>query len=325
MARAPRLHVPGGLYHVLARGNNRQQIFRQPADYRFYLARLAHLLARTETHCYAYCLMPNHLHLLLEPGTRPLSRIMQPLQLSYSLYFNRKQRHVGHVFQGRYTAILCQRDAYMLELVRYLHLNPVRARLTKSPEAWSWSSQRAYCEGEGTPVALHTEPILGQFGKHPGRARAAFRRFVRDGMGVGHRADLYEVLEQRVLGTDAFAETMLQPREAGPEPPMRVTIETILEAVAVAWKLDREALRAHHRNRRATQARAAAAYLAREVAGHSLTAMAHAVNRDVSSLSHGVYRLEAARHNDPELAGRLAGVAAALRSGASPHHRRRTT
>jgi REP element-mobilizing transposase RayT len=323
MARAPRLHVPGGLYHVLARGNNRQQIFRHAADYRFYLARLAQLLARTETHCYAYCLMPNHLHLLLEPGARPLSRIMQPLQLSYSLYFNRNQGHVGHVFQGRYMAILCERDAYMTELVRYLHLNPVRAGLTSSPEAWLWSSHRAYCEGQGRPVALRTEPVLGQFGQRPSRARGGFRRFVRDGMGVGHRADLYDVLEQRVLGSDAFAETVLRPKKAEPEPPVRVSIDAILEAVAVAWKLDREALRAHDRNRRATQARAAAAYLAREVAGHSLTAIAHAVNRDVSSLSLGVYRLQAARHNDPELAGRLAGAVAALRSGAIPQHRRR--
>ncbi len=324
MARPPRLHVPGGLYHVLARGNNRQRIFRQPADYRFYLARMATLLARTETRCYAYCLMPNHLHLLLEPGTRPLSRIMQPLQLSYSLYFNRRHRHIGHVFQGRYTAILCERDAYLLELVRYLHLNPVRAGLAKSPEAWGWSSHRPYLEGTGTPVPLHTEPVLGQFGGPPRLARAAFRGFVREGLGVGHRADLYEVLEQRVLGTDAFAEEVL--RRAGLEPgtPLRASIDKILETVAVAWRLDPEALRARDRNRRAAHARAAAAHLAREVAGHSLTAVARVVGRDVSSLSQGVRRLEAAQGKDRELAARLRALATALRSGASQRDRRRT-
>ena len=322
MARPPRLHVPGGLYHVLARGNNRQQIFRQPADYHFYLARLAHLLTRTGTRCYAYCLMPNHLHLLMEPGTRPLSRIMQPLQLSYSLYFDRQLRHVGHVFQGRYTAILCERDTYLWELVRYLHLNPVRAGLAKSPEAWSWSSHRAYCEGTGTRVALNMEPVLGQFGTSPSRARAAFRSFVREGMGVGHRAELYEALEQRVLGTDAFAETVLWPMEREAGAPVRVAIDAILQAVAVAWKLERDALGAQGRDRRAAQARAAAAYLAREVAGHSLTAVARAVNRDMSSLSLGVRRRELAKQNDPELAGQLAGVADALRAGASPRYRR---
>ncbi len=323
MARPPRLHVPEGLYHVLARGNNRQRIFRQPADYRFYLGRLARLLPRTETRCYAYCLMPNHLHLLLEPGPRPLSRLMQPLQLSYSLYFNRQYRHVGHVFQGRYMAILCQRDAYLLELVRYLHLNPVRAGLAKRPEAWSWSSHRAYLEGTGSPVPLQVQPVLGHFGKDPRRARSAFRDFVREGMALGHREELYETLESRVLGTEAFAEAMLQPRWAGAETPVRATIDQILETVAGAWEVDPQVLRAPTRLRRAAQARAAAAHIVREVAGQPLTALARAVGRDVASLSIGLRRLEAARADDVELSRRLAAAVSALRSGARPHFRRR--
>jgi REP element-mobilizing transposase RayT len=325
MARLPRLHVPGGLYHVLARGNNRQRLFRQSADYRFYIMRLARLLPRTETRCYAYCLMPNHLHLLLEPGPKPLSRTMQPLQLAYSLYFNRHYRHTGHVFQGRYMALLCQRDAYLLELVRYLHLNPVRAGLAKRPDGWSWSSHRAYLGGVSSVIPLHVEPVLGQFGKDPRRARSAFQGFVREGMALGHRRDLYEAIEARVLGTEAFAEEVLQPRRSGAETPVRVTIDRILETAAEAWDLDPLVLRAPARLRRAAQARAAAAYLAREIAGQPLTAVARAVRRDVASLSFGLRRLDDAMVGDADLSQRLAAAASALRSGAHPHFRRRRT
>ena len=325
MARPPRLHVPEGLYHVLARGNNRQRIFRQPADYGFYLSRLARLLPRTETRCYAYCLMPNHVHLLLEPGSRPLSQIMQPLQLSYSLYFNRQYRHVGHVFQGRYTAILCERDGYLLELVRYLHLNPVRAGIAKRPDAWIWSSHRAYLKGTGSPVPLHMESVLGQFGNHPRKARVAFQNFVREGLTVGHRADLYETLERQILGTETFAEAMLRPRREDPDLRVRATIDEILEVVGAAWGLDRQALRAPIRARRAAQARAAAAHIAREMAGHSITAVGRAVGRDVASLSIGVRRLEAARRRDPELARHLASAVAALRPAARPDYRKGKT
>jgi len=322
MARPPRLHVFEGLYHVVARGNNRQRIFRQPADYRFYLERLGRLLPQTETRCTAYCLMPNHLHLLLEPETRPLSRIMQRLQLSYSLHFNRQHRHVGHVFQGRYTAILCERDAYLLELVRYLHLNPVRAGLAKRPDGWLWSSYGAYVGVSQSPIELHMEPVLGQFSTDPRRARAAFREFVHEGLSAGHRADLYETIEGRVLGSEAFAEAALRPSRAKPERPVRATIEQILDCVAAAWGLERRTLQAPTRLRQAAQARAAAAHIARDLAGHPLTAVARAVGRDVASLSAGLRRLEETRASDPDLSRHLAAAVASLRGPATAHSRK---
>lgn len=135
MARTPRLHVPQGLYHVIARGNDRQVLFRDGADYREYLARLGAGLRRHGIRCHAYCLMPNHVHFLLEPGATPVSRLMQGVQGAFAQYLNRRYRRVGHRFQGRFRAILCEKDSYLLELVRYLHLNPVRAGLTRMPAA----------------------------------------------------------------------------------------------------------------------------------------------------------------------------------------------
>ena len=133
MARKPRLNVPGGVYHVLARGNRQATIFHDDADYRAYLERLERYRQRDGVIVHAYVLMSNHVHLLLETGDRPLARTMQTLQFTFSQYSNRRYHKSGHVFQGRYHAILCDRAAYLLELVRYLHLNPARLRTPLSP------------------------------------------------------------------------------------------------------------------------------------------------------------------------------------------------
>ncbi len=144
MPRPPRVEFEGALYHVITRGNNRQAIFKDEADYRTFLGLLERGKQKHPFYLYAYVLMPNHVHLLLERQTDSLSRIMQRLLTGYAQYWNRKYRKVGHVFQGRYKAILCQKDAYLSELVRYIHLNPVRAKMVRRPEDYVWSSHRAY-------------------------------------------------------------------------------------------------------------------------------------------------------------------------------------
>jgi REP element-mobilizing transposase RayT len=125
MARKPRIHFPGALYHVITRGNRRQGIFQDEKDLEQFLTYLSNCKNRFPFCLYAYALMQNHLHFLIEVGEIPLSRIMQSLLFGYAHYFNRRYREVGHLFQGRYKAILCDKDAYLLELVRYIHLNPL--------------------------------------------------------------------------------------------------------------------------------------------------------------------------------------------------------
>src|SRR6266849_7967662 len=144
MARRPRLFAPGLLYHVIARGNQRQPTFLTDADYEAYLARLARYRKRYGVFLYAYCLMPNHVHLLAETPEAPLSRFMQGLQQSYTQRFNRVYGTVGHLFQGRYKAIVCDRDEYLMALIRYIHLHPVRAGLVEDPDAYPYSGHRAY-------------------------------------------------------------------------------------------------------------------------------------------------------------------------------------
>ncbi|MEW5706922.1 MAG: transposase [Actinomycetota bacterium] len=127
MARKPRIEFAGVLYHVIARGNNKQVVFNTAEDYLYYLDRLRVAKEQYNFCLYSYCLMPNHVHLFIRTKETPLSHIMLMVQTSYAKYYNRKTKRVGHLFQNRYKAILCDIDAYLLELVRYIHLNPVRA------------------------------------------------------------------------------------------------------------------------------------------------------------------------------------------------------
>src|SRR6267142_1455660 len=140
----PRLEIEGGLYHVITRGNNRQLIFGSDDDHHRFLLQLAHQKGKLPFYLYAYCLMPNHIHLLVERQHDYISRVMQRLLTAYSQYHNRKYRKAGHLLQGRYKAILCQSDQYLAELVRYIHLNPVLVKMVRRPRDFRYSSHRAY-------------------------------------------------------------------------------------------------------------------------------------------------------------------------------------
>lgn len=144
MSRKARAEVAGGLYHVITRGNNRRQIFNAPADYEKFLSLLAVQKSKLPFFLYAYCLMTNHVHLLIERQADTVGRIMHRVLTGYSQYYNGRYRRVGHLLQGRHKSILCQSDRYLSELVRYIHLNPVRAGMVKRPEQYNYSGHRAY-------------------------------------------------------------------------------------------------------------------------------------------------------------------------------------
>ena len=202
MARRPRLFAPGLLYHVIARGNQRQATFLHDVDYDAYLHRLALYRARYGVSLHAYCLMPNHVHLLARTGTSPLAKFMQGLQQSYTQWFNRVHEKVGHVFQGRYRAIVCDSDEYLVTLVRYIHLNPVRAGLASRPDLYRYSGHRALLAGRSTAL-LEPDPVLRLLG-----GPDAYERFTREGAGAGHQARLYETKDQQVLGDQTFADAV---------------------------------------------------------------------------------------------------------------------
>ena len=317
MARAPRIEVPGALYHVIARGNQRRTVFRDTVDYRCYLDLLVRYQHRHGLTLYAYALMPNHLHLLISPNRAPLSKIMQGLQQTYTRHFNRRHRLVGHCFQGRYKAILCQSDAYLLELVRYLHSNPVRAGLASTPDEYEWTSHRLYLAGRDAG-GVAVEAVLGQFSANRTRAVTAFRSFVEAGLPAGHREDFYAVSGQRLLGDERFVEKMERAARGEKRmPPVAVSVEAITKRVAGLFGVPEARLRGRGRSREAARLRAVIAYLGREEAGLPLRDVANFFNRDEATLSLAVLRLETQMAVDPQLSVRLSAFRRAIRRGAS--------
>jgi putative transposase len=178
MARPLRLEFAGALYHVTSRGNARQRVFLNEEDRRVYLDLLAKEVEQQGWRCYAYCLMDNHYHLLIETPEPNLVKGMRRLNGVYTQAFNRRHRRVGHLFQGRYKAIIVDKDAYLQELCRYIVLNPVRAKAVREPESWRWSSYRATAGEVAAPTWLAAREVQALFG-----GRTGYRRFVQEGMG----------------------------------------------------------------------------------------------------------------------------------------------
>lgn len=308
MARKPRVEFAGAFYHVIARGNRRATLYHDEADYTAYLDRLERYRARDGATLHAYVLMTNHVHLLLETGDRPLSRMMQTLQFTYSQYYNRRYGKTGHVFQGRYQAILCDREAYLLELVRYLHLNPARMRVSLNPWTYRWSSHAAYL-GRPSPIQVQTAAVLSSLHRQTGPALQAYRRFLCEGLTHGHQTRFYETVDQRFLGDERFVEEADRRTAAARDVttrPRRVAFNTLLTAVAAAHHVTPQAILAPGRQRALVPARAMLVYFAREWG--QLTA------RDLSR------RL----HRDPSMISRLASYHAAHRSAKTETHVRQT-
>ncbi len=210
MARKPRVHLPGGVYHVMLRGNGGQDVFFLDEDrYRWYLL-AQEGVERYGHRIHGFCLMTNHVHLAIQVAETPLSKIIQNLSFRYTRWVNRRQRRLGHLFQGRYKAVLVDGEAYLLELVRYIHLNPVRAGLVVKPDEYPWSGHRAYL-GLDTLPWLTTDWVLSQFAKRKDAARRRYAKFVADGMGEGYRAEFHGGgVDARILGDDRFAERVLR-------------------------------------------------------------------------------------------------------------------
>jgi REP-associated tyrosine transposase len=182
MARPLRIEYPGAFYHVTTRGNAGGRIFRSDKDREYFLDLLAFIIERFHWLCHAWCLMDNHYHLIVETPEGNLSRGMRQLNGIYTQKYNWKYGKTGHIFQGRYKAILVDKEGYLLELCRYVVLNPVRANMVKRPLDWQWSSYRSTAGSVKSPQWLSTDWILTQFGRSRRRAQRLYRQFVMEGI-----------------------------------------------------------------------------------------------------------------------------------------------
>jgi len=209
MARKPRIEYKGALYHVITRGNQRQKIFKDKDDYLKYLEVLTHYKEQYSFYLYAYLLMSNHVHLLIETQEIPLSKILQGINQKYTMYFNWRYRTVGHLFQGRYKALLCDRDEYLLSLIKYIHLNPVRAKITETPDEYPWSSHRSYVGWDDGNALVDIDPVLMMFSENKPKARKLYRAYISDSRGLG-KEDVYDSASQGILGNDEFIERVIK-------------------------------------------------------------------------------------------------------------------
>ncbi len=192
MPRKSRIDAPGALHHIIVRGLERKNIFKDDADRNNFLERLKNILTNSNTSCFAWALIPNHFHLLLQTGLVPISTVMKSLLTGYAVYFNRKYSRVGHLFQNRYKSILCQEDAYLLELVRYIHLNPIRAKIIpdlKFLNRYTYSGH-AVIMGKKENNWQDTDHVLKLFDSKLPLARRRYGKYVKEGISLGKRPDL---------------------------------------------------------------------------------------------------------------------------------------
>lgn len=306
MARKPRIHYPGAVYHVILRGNAGHPIFFDDRDrLRLYLF-LQRVVERFDCRIHAFCLMSNHIHLVIQIGAIPLSSIMQNISQRYTKWINYSQSRTGHVFQGRYKALLIDADSYLLELVRYIHLNPVRAAMVTLPDDHPWSSHRAYANREMIPW-LSTGWVLSLLDHDAERAAQRYEQFIIDGLGEQRRNEFhFGTCDGRILGDDVFADEALALAD---EKHLRTyELIDVIAAVCRVYGISEEMLTAPGKVRQCSEARAVAALLVLESPTLSLTGLGAFLQRNIAPLGRSARRVAALAPDDAGLYAKISAV-----------------
>ena len=322
MPRQSRIDGSGALHHIICRGIERRDIFSDDRDRDDFVSRLGAILTETSTYCYAWVLIPNHFHLLLQTGTHPVATVMSRLLTGYATKFNHRHNRQGHLFQNRYKSILCQEELYLLELVRYIHLNPLRAGLVSSLEELKAFQ---HC-GHGRIIGLNGEPwmasdqVLLRFGKSIKASIGAYETFIAEGVGHGKRDDLTggglvrsaggwrEVLsareagiflksDERILGDSDFVEEMLRLAEEEMERKFNysnqgVNLETLSCIVADVLGINGINFEVPGNQPERVQARSLFCYWAVRELGITTTTLAHRFGLTQPAISQAVSRGE---------------------------------
>ena len=291
MARKPRIHVPGGLYHVILRGNAGNAIFKEDQDYDRLCLLIQLGIEKYSHRIHAFCFMTNHIHLVIQVAHIPLSKIMHNLAFRYTQWINKRNNSTGHIFQGRYKAILVDAENYLLELVRYIHLNPVRAKLVTFPHEYHWSSHNAYL-GRDKLTWLSTDWVLSHFGDDYNLAKRRYEEFVIDAIGRAN-GKLFSArrVDSRVLGDDDFLEKV-EEQDRRSDNKRKPQLNEIVSRVCLEYKIREDDLKGTSRNRELAYARGLVSYIASELGTRSLREVAEVFNRDPSALSKLVVKIK---------------------------------
>jgi putative transposase len=322
MPRQPRLDIPGALHHIMLRGINKSVIFKDDRDRTTFLGQIGQILGEGEDRIYAWVLMRNHVHILFKSGKLGISAFMRKLLTRYAVYFNNRHHRTGHLFENRYKSILCDEENYLLALVRYIHLNPIRAKIIEGIEEldrYPWTGHRAIV-GKAVYPWMDRQTVLIQFGSTEKKAIGEYRRFVRDGMGQGRipeltggglirsmggwsqvlsmrRKGLKEKTDERILGSGDFVNEILKEAEERETRQIKVkrsghTIEAIITQECKKAKVGIQELKRGNRRRQVCTARTEIARRSREELGLSGAEIARHLGVNTSTINRALARGE---------------------------------
>lgn len=311
MPRQARIDYPGALHHVIGRGIERKFIFKEDEHKREFYRRLADNLSQYSVQCYAWCIMGNHFHLLLQTGDDSVAKLMRAVLTGYAVYYNRKHKRSGYLFQNRYKAVLCDRDEYLLSLIRYIHLNPVKANMItyRVLEKYSWTGHRELCLGEKGLISSRDE-ILSFYGRKKQEAIQSYKQFVKDGVeleedfeggglfrsGGGkwevkkRQKDEQEMSDERILGNGGFVAEVLERVEESDTKKQKIkSAEALVEKISKYYEIPKDII-LKTREKRAREARDMFLYMGSKYTGKKLTELGRMLNIGQSAASHSVRR-----------------------------------
>jgi len=315
MPRSARLDIPDLLQHAIMRGVNRCDIFADNLDRHKFLQRFSLLLAETQTACLAWALMPNHIHLLLRPGPSGLAHFMRRLLTGYAIHFNRRHKRSGHLFQNRYKSLVCEEEPYLLELVRYIHLNPLRAGLVKDLnelDQYPWSGHTVLA-GQVQLVGQMTDDVLGLFARHRGEAFRLYREFLTDGLEMGQRDDLVGQRsasdtqshtgagDNRILGNDDFVQRLAAHNHMRNNMPLPIAVDEVVARVCRAYEIAPADLLKNTRTSHISTARSLVCFLSVHELRHSGVVVGEYVGLGRAGVSRAAIRGRALVENNPRL------------------------
>jgi len=315
MPRQARLDVPGALHHIMVRGIDKTNIFRDDEDKARFLERLGQTISEGKCTVYAWVLMDNHVHILFKSGKQGISAVMRKLLTWYAQYFNRKHRRTGHLFENRYKSILCDEDNYLLALIRYIHLNPIRANIVTTLEQldrYPWSGHRTLI-GKAKQLWMGVDHVLSEFGTTRRKAVNGYQRFMQDGLGQGQLPELTggglirskggwsqvlsarrsgrkEDFDERILGGGDFVNAILKEAEVKTFSQLKLrrsgkTIDKIIEEACKKERISVNELKGGGRRRKVSTLRATIAKRGLDELGLSMAEIARHVGVTTSSIA----------------------------------------
>ena len=292
MARPLRIEYPGAVYHVVCRGNNRQAVFRDDRDRKRYLEKLLLYCEQKKVDLLCYCLLTNHVHLVLETPQGNLSKMMQAFQTSYTVYFNKRHGRTGHVFEQRYKAFVVDQDNYLLAVSRYVHLNPVAAKLAQRPAQYRWSSYASYLKGKGI-VGLKHQKILKYFAGGKRKQVAQYREFVEGRLAGKQKLGEPPVRKQAFIGDEEFEDAVkrkvTKPSVVGKSYPLKRIVETVCRVSG----LSEQEVRHSGRSEPVQRARELICYVSRRHGAATLAELSTFLGvKELSTPSHALRRAE---------------------------------